>query len=156
MRFRNLLPAALFLASALVSPSALRAQIEEGRVPLRTAVTELNTLRSEYADDYNRKDHAAVTNLFEDDAIVLMSDGTVLMGKAAIGKRNAADAAKWPHIVIKSDSVRVYGNTAVDIGTSTMHPATGPAIVNRYLVVSRRGLQHWKVVRVALVPMPAK
>src|SRR5690348_11339343 len=115
MRFRNVLPVALLFGAAVLSPSAVTAQIEEGRVPLRTAVTELNTLRSEYADNYNRKDHAGVTNLFDDDAIVLLSDGTVVMGKAAIGKKNAAEAAKWPHIVIKSDSVRVYGNTAVDV-----------------------------------------
>lgn len=152
MRFSVRVSIPLVLALAAATPYALQAQIEEGRVPLRTAVTELNTLRAEYADNYNRKDHAAVTAMFEDDAVVLLADGTILMGKAAIGKRNAADAAKWPHLVLKSDTVRVYGNTAVDVGTSTYHPTTGPTVVNRYLVVSRRGLQHWKVIRVALVP----
>jgi ketosteroid isomerase-like protein len=153
MRFRNLLPAALLLASALVSPSALHAQIEEGRVPLRTAVTELNTFRVEFADDYNRKDAAAVTALYDADASVILADGSVLMGRAAIGKRNAVDAAKWPHLVIKYDSMRVYGNNAVDVGTSTYHPASGPTVVERYLIVMRRGMKDWKIVRLALVPM---
>lgn len=144
---------ALLLTLALAAPSVARAQIEEGRVPLRTAVTELQTFRAEYADDYNKKDVAALTALYAPDAIVIMRDGSVLTGQAAIKKAFMTDAAKMPHVVIVSDSMRVYGNTAMDQGTLTSHPAAGGALVDRYLVVLRRGMQDWKIVRLAVVPV---
>ncbi|MES2306475.1 MAG: nuclear transport factor 2 family protein [Gemmatimonadota bacterium] len=151
MRFPVRLSVSLLTALAIATPAVLQAQIEEGRVPLRTAMTELATFRTEYADDYNRKDAAAVTALFDPEASVMMADGTVQMGRVAIGKALATGAAKWPHLVIKSDSMRVFGNTAVDMGTATYHPASGPTVVERYLIVLRRGMKDWKIMRLALV-----
>ncbi|MEO5798373.1 MAG: nuclear transport factor 2 family protein [Gemmatimonadales bacterium] len=151
MRFPVRLYATLLASVGFAAPAALHAQIEEGRVPLRTAMTELTTFRTEYADDYNRKDAAAVTAMFDPEASVMMADGTVQMGRVAIGKALAAGAAKWPHLVIKSDSMRVFGNTAVDMGTATYHPASGPTVVERYMVVLRRGMKDWKVMRLAQV-----
>lgn len=144
---------AILLTLALAAPSIARAQIEEGRVPLRTAVTELQTFRAEYADDYNKKDVAALTALFAPDAIVILRDGSVFTGQAAIRKAFLTDPAKMPHVVIVSDSMRVYGNTAMDQGTLTSHPPAGGALVDRYLVVLRRGMQDWKIVRLAVVPV---
>jgi ketosteroid isomerase-like protein len=153
MRFSNRLPFALLMALAAAVPAVAHAQIEEGRVPLRTALDELNTLRATYADVYNRKDAAGLAALYDPEAIILFSDGTMASGHAAIKAAFLQQAPKFPHVVIASDSIRVYGNTAVDQGTLTYHPTSGPTRVERYLVVLRRGMMDWKIVRGAAVPL---
>ena len=126
--------------------------VEAPRLPLRTALDELGTFRAEYAEAYNRKDGAAMTAMYAPDAIVIQGDGTVLNGAQAISGSFKPDA---PHIVIESDSVKVFGNTAVDTGTLRMHPEGGAEAVAHYLVVLRRNMQNWKIVSAATVPVTA-
>src|SRR4051794_25350608 len=69
-RARSSLP--LLAALALVATSLASAQgIEAPRVPLRTALNEINTLRSEYASAYNKKDAAALTAMYLPDAVAI-------------------------------------------------------------------------------------
>ena len=74
-------------------------------------------------------------------------------------RRSRRPSPRWrptfPHLVIKSDSLVAYGHTAVDVGTSTQHPATGGELVSHYLVVLRRGAgpDDWRIVRLAVVPV---
>jgi uncharacterized protein (TIGR02246 family) len=139
--------------SVLLLPTPLLAQgIERDRARLRTALDDLGTFRTEYTEAYNRKDAAAVTAMYADDAIVVQSDGSLLVGSEAIGQSMASSASSWPHGVISSDTTRVYGNTAVDVGTWTTHEAGGGEMVNRYAVVLRRGMQGWKLTHVILTP----
>ena len=146
---------AVLAVLAFIGPSVAHAQgVEAPRLPLRTALDELGTLRAEYADAYNRKDGAAVTAMYAPDAIVIHSDGTMLKGSQAIGA-GFKDTAGWPHMVIESDSVKVFGNTAVDVGTLRLHPEGGAEQVAHYLVVLRRNMQNWKIVSVAAVPVVA-
>jgi ketosteroid isomerase-like protein len=141
----------LAAALALVASSSAAAQgVEQPRVPLRTALAELNTLRSTYADLYNKKDAAALSAIYAPDAVVIRGDGTTLLGQAAIGKALGEDAPGWKQITLKSDTTRVYGNTAWDVGTMT---SGSDATVSRYLVVLRRGVQDWKISSLAVVPM---
>jgi ketosteroid isomerase-like protein len=128
--------------------------VEAPRLPLRTALDELGTFRAEYAEAYNRKDGAAVSAMYAPDAIVIESDGTVLNGAQEISAK-LKDSSASPHIVIESDSVKVFGNTAVDVGTVRMHPEGGAEMVAHYLVVLRRNMQNWKLVSVAVVPVTA-
>lgn len=146
-RFRFSLP--LVAALAFVATSAAAQGVEQPRVPLRTAIQEINTLRAEYADHYNRKDAAALTALYLPDAVAIRSDGSTLLGQAAIGKALGEDAAGWKQITLSSDTTRVYGNTAWDLGTMT----SGGDATSRYLVVLRRGVQEWKISSLAVVPM---
>jgi uncharacterized protein (TIGR02246 family) len=133
-------------------PSMASAQgIAADRQRLRTALDDLRALRTEYAEMYNKKDAAGVANLYADDAIVIRSDGTMLTGSEEIGKAMADDAKNWPHIVLQSDTVRVYGSTAVDIGTLTAHPEGGAEQVSRYTTVLRRGINGWKVTHVVVM-----
>lgn len=150
-RFRSSLP--LVVVLALAAASAASAQIEEPRIPLRTALAEINTLRTEYAENFNAKNSDAITAAYLPDAIVIREDGSVLMGQEAIGEFFAEEAPNWPHLVINSDSVRVYGHSAWDVGTATMHPADGGEMVNRYLVVLRRDMNGWRISRASLVPV---
>lgn len=136
---------------ALLAPAAATAQgIEKPRVPLRTALDEIRTLREAYQKAYNEKDAAAVANMYLPDAIAIEGDGTVLSGKDAIGSSFHTD--EWTTITIKSDTVRVFSNTALDVGTVTTSMKGGGENTSHYLVVLRRGLQDWKLLRTAVVP----
>ncbi len=150
-RARSSLP--LVAALAVVATSLAHAQgVEAPRVPLRTAISEINTLRSEYAEAYNNKAAGALTNMYLPDAVVIRPDGSTLLGQAEIGKAMAKEAASWKQITISSDTMRVFGNTAWDVGTLSRQGSEGNATVSRYLVVLRRGLQEWKISSSAVVP----
>lgn len=153
MNLRNRTTLALLLALVGLAPTAARAQIEENRVPLQTKLTELYRFREEYAAAFNKKDHAAITAMYDASAIVITRDGAVAVGKGAVANAMAAAAPTWAHVVLTSDSMSVYGNTAVDQGTARYHPAGGAEVVERYLVVLRRGMQEWKIVHVAITPV---
>lgn len=149
-RVRFSLP--LVAGLAFVATSLAAAQgVDAPRVPLRTAIKEINTLRAEYADLYNKKDAAALTAMYLPEAVMIRDDGSTLLGQAAIGKVLADEAASWQQITLSSDTMRVFGNTAWDVG-SLSQGSGSEASVSRYLVVLRRGLQAWKVSSVAIVP----
>lgn len=93
---RSMASLPLALALALLTPSLTAAQgIDTPRVPVRTALAEINTLRAEHAALYNKKDTAAVTAMYLPDAVLIRPDGSTLMGSAAIGKAFAEEAAGW-------------------------------------------------------------
>ena len=143
----------LVAALAFVGTSLARAQgVEQPRVPLRTAIIEINTLRAEYADAYNKKAAAALTAVYLPDAVMVRPDGSTLLGRAAIGTALAEEAASWGHATITSDTMRVFGNTAWDVGTLSDRGSDGNATVSRYLVVLRRGIQEWKISSLSVVP----
>lgn len=149
-RARSSLP--LVAALALIASSAAAAQgIDAPRVPLRTAIKEINTLRAEYATLYNRKDAAALTAMYLPDAVVIREDGIRLMGQAAIGKALGDEAPSWQEMTIRSDTMRVFGNTAWDVGSLRSQGSGGEPRVSQYLVVLRRGLQEWKISSLAIV-----
>ena len=91
--------------------------------------------------------------MYDSTAIVIAGNGAVAVGKGAVANAMAAAAPTWAHVVLTSDSMAVYGNTAVDQGTARYHPAGSAEVVERYLVVLRRGMQEWKIVRVAITPV---
>lgn len=144
---------ALAVALAMLTTSPAAAQgVEAPRVPLRTAIKEINTLRAEYATLYNSKDAAALTAMYLPDAVLVRRDGSTLLGRAAIGKAFAEEAAGWSQLAISSDTMRVFGNTAWDVGSMTTQGSGSDQSVTRYLAVLRRGVQGWKISSVAVVP----
>jgi uncharacterized protein (TIGR02246 family) len=143
----------LAVSLVLMAPSVASGQgIEQPRIPLRTALDEIRGLREAYAEAFNKKEPAAVADMFAPDATVIQSDGSVLVGKDAIRKGFAAAAPNWPQMTITSDTVRVFGHTAWDIGTTRSQPSGGGEQVSHYLVVLRRGLKNWKINSLAVVP----
>jgi uncharacterized protein (TIGR02246 family) len=141
------------LALTLALPAAALAQgVKTPHVPLRTALAEIHTLRVEYAEAYNKHDAAALAALYAADATVIRPDGATLVGRAAIAKQLATEAPSWTESTINSDTVRVFGNTAWDIGTFSSKKADGGSDTSRYLVILRRGMDDWKIASVAIVP----
>jgi ketosteroid isomerase-like protein len=149
---RSVVSFLLAMALALLTTSPAAAQgVEAPRVPLRTAMKEINTLRAEYAALYNRKDTTALTAMYLPDAIVIRPDG-MLKGKAAVSKAFSEEAANWGQITLSSDTTRVFGNTAWDVGSMSNRGSDGNLSVQRYLAVLRRGVQTWQISSVAVVP----
>jgi uncharacterized protein (TIGR02246 family) len=152
-RFRAWLP--LMVSLALFLPNVVIGQgIERNRVPLRTALDEIRVLREAYAEAFNKKDTATLVGMYAPDAIVIRGDGTMLTGKEAI--QNSLEAGPWSKMSIASDTVRVFGNTAYDVGTVRTSPSGGDEEVSHYLVVLRRGMRFWKINSLAAVPETSK
>ena len=147
-RFLAWLP---FVASlAFLLPNVAAGQgIERPRVPVRKALDEIRVLRGVYSDAFNKKDVATLADTYAGDAIVIRGDGTVLTGREAIQK--SLEAGPWGKMSITSDTVRVFGNTAYDVGTVTVN-SEGHEDISHYLVVLRRGVNVWRVSSLAAVP----
>jgi uncharacterized protein (TIGR02246 family) len=148
--FRIWLP--LMLLAALFPGLTYGQGIEKPRVPVRYARDEIRVFRESYQDAYNKKDTVTVADMYAPDAVVIQGNGNVLSGHDAIQKQIATDAPKWTQISIMSDTLRVVGNTAWDIGTSRTQGPDGKEQVAHYLTVLRRGIKAWKIDRLAVVP----
>ena len=98
------------------------------------------------------KDAKALTAMYLPDAVLIRGDGSTLLGQDAIGKELADEAPSWKPITLKSDTMRVFGNTAWDIGRLTSQTRMEGDIVSHYLVVLRRGVEKWQISSVAVVP----
>ena len=144
---------ATVLFALALAPTVALAQIEEPRIPLQTKMTELNRFRVEYAEYWNKKDVPSLVAMWSDDVVFYDVDGQSYRGRDQVRKWYTDRSASMPHLVLESDSMTVYGNTAVDMGTSKMHPAGGGEQVARYLVVLRRNMNGWKLVRAAITPV---
>lgn len=128
--------------------------IPKGHVPVSTTLGDIAKLRTAYGEAWNAKDAKTLNAMFTADATVIDADGSVASGWKEIAKKNEDAAPNWPHTVITSQSVKVYGTTAVDVGTVAMHPADGGEMKYHYLVVLRHGVNGWKLQDVAVSPIP--
>jgi len=149
MRFLSLTRSSipLLAALALATPVVAGAQgVERPRLPLRTALNELSAFRAEYQEAVNKGDHAAVIAMYMPDASLITADGKEYTGREAIGRALFADSAAGS-FKLESDTTKVVGHTAWDIGRLTVGDKS-----SRYLVVLRRGLKEWQLASVAVVP----
>jgi uncharacterized protein (TIGR02246 family) len=152
-RFRSWLP--LMVSLAFLLPTVANGQgIEKPRVPVRTAIDELRVLRAAYSEAFNNKDTATLVDMYAPDAILIRGDGTMLTGREAIQK--SIEAGPWSKMSIASDTVRVFGNTAYDVGTVRTSRSGGDEEVSHYLVVLRRGVRVWNISSLAVVPVTSK
>jgi uncharacterized protein (TIGR02246 family) len=145
----------LVLAAGISMPAIASGQgIPANHVPLSTTLGDIAKLRTGYAEAWNAKDAKTLNAMYLADATVIDADGSMVSGWKAIAKKNEDAAPNWPHTVITSQSVKVYGSTAVDVGTVAMHPADGGEMKYNYLVVLRHGVHGWKLQNVAVSPIP--
>ena len=137
----------LALAACVGLPAIAAAQgIPEPHAPVPNAMRDLTALRASYEKAYNAKDVKVVDAMFAPDATMIGPDGSVSKGWAAIAKANEASASSWSHITLMSDGMTIYGSTAVDMGTMTIHPASGTDSRMRYMVVLRHDMHGWKLL----------
>jgi len=140
----------------VLTPSIAFAQgIESPRTPLRTSLDEIATVRSEYADAFARNDVKALAAVYTADAVIIAGDGSMSSGAEQIHQRLTAQVGRLGNVTIASDTVRVYGKTAVDIGRITAQLESGGEEASRYVAVLRRGMRGWKLAHVVTVPAGA-
>jgi hypothetical protein len=89
--------------------------IESPRVPVRTAIKEINTLRAEYADLYNKKDAKALTAMYLPDAVMIRGDGSTLLGQDAIGKDSSGEASVSHYLVVLRRGVEKWQVSSVAV-----------------------------------------
>jgi ketosteroid isomerase-like protein len=140
------------LLLGVAAPIAAGQGIKRPSTPLRTARDELKEFREAYADAYNKKDTVSVGDMYGPSAVVIQADGSVLVGNEAIRAAIGRNAPQWTQITITSDTLRIVGNTAWDVGTSRTQGSGGKERVSHYLTVLRRGTKSWKIDRLAVVP----
>jgi uncharacterized protein (TIGR02246 family) len=141
----------LAVSLAVLTPCVASAQgIEKPRVPIRTALDEIAHVRASYATAFESKDAATLATMYSPNAIVIEADGSVSKGRDAIRKH--IEDGGFGKLTIDSDTTSVFGNTAMDVGTSTVADKNGKENTSHYLVVLRRGIKDWSIIRLALVP----
>ena len=137
----------------ILAPSLAAAQgIESPRTPLRTALNEVATVRSEYADAFARNDVKALAGVYTADAVIITGDGAMASGGEQIRELLERQVERFGSVDITSDTVRVYGRTAVDIGRLVARPDSGGEEASRYVAVLRKGMKGWKLAHVVTVP----
>ena len=139
-------------AAMLCVPALAVAQGIQPHVPLSTTLGEIARMRTAYVDAINAKDAVAVNAMYTGDAVVLAADGSQITGAREIAQRTVDPAATWSPAVVRSTGVKVYGATAIDVGTWTVRTATGSEVTSRYLAVLRHDIKGWKFQNVAVVP----
>jgi ketosteroid isomerase-like protein len=140
------------LLLCVAPPIAAGQGIKPGAPPLRTARDELRQFRETYTEAYNNKDTVTVAGMYTPSAVVIQGNGTVIIGRDAIQSTIAKNAPKWGQLALTSDTLRIVGSTAWDVGTSRIQAAEGGEQVAHYLTVLRRGTKFWKIDRLAVVP----
>ena len=147
------LPHRALVALAFLSvPAFATAQgVKTPHAPVSTAVGDITSLRSSYAEAWNNKDAKALAGFYTADATVINPDGSRVAGPA-ITRWFADSAATLGHVVLASRSVRIYGSTAVDVGTATLTPLSGDPQVTEYLAVLRHDVKGWRLQYLASVP----
>jgi uncharacterized protein (TIGR02246 family) len=140
------------LLLCVAAPIAAGQGIQKPATPLRTARDELREFRETYSEAYNKRDTVTVAGMYTPNAVVIQGNGNVLIGKDAIQSAIAKSAPNWKQVTLTSDTLRIVGNTAWDVGTTRMQGSEGGEQVSHYLTVLRRGSKFWKIDRLAVVP----
>lgn len=152
MAVRMRCPIWVALATTLVLPAALAAQGIGPHAPLATTAEAIAKVRTAYVDAYNAQDVGAANGIYTPDA-VLLSPAAGAAGELPEFGHHAPDpVAAGQTAVARSTGLRLYGATAVEIGTWTTRSAAGNADVRQYLAVFRHGVRGWKLEALALVP----
>ena len=105
--------AALFLiVTGCSAPAKTETTTAEAAKPDMAATkAEIQALENQYAAAYNARDLKAITALYTNDAVSMVDDAPMLMGKAAIQKDYEASFSKNPPgVTVSFDIVDVFGD----------------------------------------------
>jgi ketosteroid isomerase-like protein len=142
----------LALATTLALPAALAAQGIGPHTPLSTTADAIAKVRTAYVDAYNAQDASAANGIYTPDAVLLSGNGGATGEIPTFGRHAPEPAGAGETAAIRSTGLRIYGSTALDIGTWTTKSSAGSANVRHYLAVFRHGVRGWKLEALALVP----
>lgn len=157
MTFRSTLP--LLLVTGLVAACAPADEpaAEEGAemaMPEGEASADfLADLRSQYEEHYDMHHADMVAALYEEDAVAMMADGTVEMGREAVRGELAEAMAMSPDVEITGVERVRFGDVALERGTYevSMTPEGGETVTTSgyYLNLVERGEEGWRIAWLA-------
>ena len=155
MKFRPTLPifVGLAVASCAGETGDATAEIEMAEPAVEVAVSAdeaaLEDLRATYAEHYNMNHASMVADLYADDALTLLADGSVNEGKEAITAGLEAAMASSPTLDLTTGATMVFGDWAVARGAYgvDMTPEGAEAISTsgHYMTVFSRQADAWKI-----------
>lgn len=151
MQTRNtwlFLPLSLLLAAC--APAADEAAAERADTA-DTASQGVDALRADYVEHYNMGHPDMVAEMYAEDAVGLMADGSVLLGRDAIAAALAeqmADAS--PELSLDQIDEMLFGDTVISIGrwSVTVTPEQGADPVTReghYMVSHTPDEDGWEI-----------
>lgn len=117
------------------------------------ATVGIDALRASYVEHYNMGHPAIVADMYAEDAVGLMADGSVLLGREAIAAGLAEQLAASPELALTQLDDMAFGDTVVTIGTwsVTVTPEEGAEPVTRgghYMAAHTPGDEGWQVAGV--------
>jgi ketosteroid isomerase-like protein len=161
---------AFSVALAGCSPAGANGAAATGGGSTSADSAAISQLAQSYAEAYNRKDVAAVTATYTDDAVELQSNGKLVRGRADLMANLAKDTATWGKLTITpKEPAMISGNIGYGVGaTSIAVPGPGGqtlSIPGSYIVVVRKDAGAWKIAALsgnpdsaavaAMMPPPA-
>jgi uncharacterized protein (TIGR02246 family) len=117
------------------------------------ATTGIDALRESYVEHYNMGHAEMVADMYAEDAIGLLADGSVLSGREAIAAALAEAMAASPELSLAQLDQMVMGDTVVTVGSwsLTVTPEEGADPVARgghYMAAHTLGDGGWQVAGV--------
>ena len=117
------------------------------------ATADIDALRASYVEHYNMGHPDMVADMYAEDAVGLMADGSVLRGREAIGAGLTEQLAASPELALTQLDALVMGDTVITNGTwsVTVTPEEGATPVTRsghYMAAHTRGADGWEVAGV--------
>ena len=113
------------------------------------AQEDIDSVRQQYADLYNRGDIAGLVGLYTEDATLYNSSGEVVESRAAVQEnlQGTYDAGAT-QISIEATETEVVGDTAYDIGSYTFTSAEGETVASgNYMVILKQVDGEWRIHR---------
>ncbi|MFW6088193.1 MAG: YybH family protein [Gemmatimonadota bacterium] len=115
-----------------------------------TPTADIDALRASYVEHYNMGHPDMVADMYAEDAIALMADGGVLLGREAIAAGLAEQMAEGsPELALEQIDQMAFGDTAVTIGawSVTVTPEGADPVTRggHYMVGHVRGDEGWQI-----------
>ena len=112
---------------------------------------EIKAIEDAWAAASNAKDVATIVGFYADDAISMVDDQPMLVGKAAIQKSVEEEIARHKdNATVAFETLDLYGdeNRVTEVGKTTVTDSTGKAIyTGKYMAVWEKRNGKWLTIR---------
>ncbi len=112
---------------------------------------EIKAIEDTWATAFNAKDVATIVGFYADDAISMIDDQPMLVGKAAIQKGVEEDMARQKgNTKVAFETLDMYGdeNRVTEVGKTTVTDSTGKVIyTGKYMAVWEKRNGKWLTIR---------
>lgn len=149
-----ILPLVLLFGACQADDEAATDNADTTSVATADATAGVDALRTSYVEHYNMGHPEMVADMYAEDAVARMADGSVLLGREAIAAWLTEQmAGASPEVALEQIDGRVFGDTVIAIGrwSVTMTPEEGAEPVTRaghYMSAHTPSADGWEVAGV--------